>query len=141
MAIFTCFWCLRLEYNSDCVYYTSFIFDAWLFLLWSGFGFHGLSNVSAQSLAGVIISICLLVMGVWAIIHLFTKSRGGFHKSNYVYFRLMVIYGLLIGAIILLVLWILLDTRGHKSYGLYPVISLVINAAILHGYHENFSYM
>ena len=144
MSQFTCCWCLKLDYNPNCVYYTSFIFDAWLFIMWSAYSLGGLGRYKAwPHIIFVIICLCLLVMGVWAIIHLFTKDKGGFHKANYVKYRMWVIYGLLILAAVMFILWILyglIAKDGGVWIGgaIYASLSLVIDAAILHGYHENF---
>ena len=145
MGVFTCCWCLKLNYNDPCPYYTSFIFDAWLFIMWSGYSLGGLGRYKSwPHIIFIIISLCLLVMGIWAIIHLFTKDKGGFHKANYVKYRMWAIYGLVILAIVMFILWLIwgiatkADTGFWIGAGIYSALSLLIDAAVLHGYHENF---
>ena len=145
MSVFTCCWFIKLEFNPACVYITSFIFDAWLFIAWSGYGLNGLrTGRSLPSLVFLAISILLLVMGIWAIINIFSKDKGGFHKAEYVKYRMYAIYGLVLGAIIMLVVWFVYAAQNNQKSDYWingaiaSALPLLIDAAVLHGYHANF---
>ena len=145
MSVFTCCWCIKLDFNPSCVYITSFIFDAWLFIAWSGYGLNGLrAGSSLPSLVFLAISLLLLVMGIWAIINIFTKEKGGFHKAEYVKFRMFAIYGLVLAAIIMFAVWFLDGTQKNQKSDYWingainSALPLLIDAAVLHGYHVNF---
>ena len=147
-SVFTCCWCIKLNYDPDCVYYTSYVFDAIIFIYNAAYAFGTLNPVRSSAwphIIFLIVSLLILAMGIFAIIQIFTKnSSASSRQANYVKFRMWIIYGLVIAAIVIFVFWILyLTAKNYSSgdvigYGLGSAIPFLVDAAILHGYHKNF---
>ena len=148
MSQFTCCWCIKLNYSPSCVYHTSFMFDAFLFITWAIYALAGLGEYKQwPHIIFAVFCVLLLVMGIWAIVNLFMYGKGGFRIAYYVMARMIVIISLLSFAIIIFILWIIYgaskDNEGYKTWlggALYSSISLVVDALILHGYHLNFGH-
>ena len=145
MGTFVCCWCVKLDYESKCIFYTMHIFDAFLFLWWSLYALGGLGAYKAwPHIIFLIFSLCLLVMGIWAVVIIFKAEGAKFGRDKYVKYRMWVIYGLLIAAVVLFILWIIyglaadVESSAWVGGGIYSALPLIIDAAVLHGYHENF---
>ena len=145
MGQFVCCWFIKLEYDNSCIFYTMHIFDALLFLLWSVYSLGGLGAYRAwPHIIFLIFCICLLIMGIWAIVIIFKKEGPKFSREKYVKYRLWVIIGLIIAAVIFFILWIIYGAAAKVSSGvwvgggIYAALPLLIDAAVLHGYHSNF---
>ncbi len=143
-SYFTCCWCIKLNYDSTCVYYTAYVFDA-IFFFWNVAYAGGILNSFWPSYIFLIVAIILIAMGVFAVIQIFTKNTSASSRqATYVKCRMWVIYGLVIVGIVLFILWIIWGVgqkvSGSKyiGYGLGNAIPFIVDAAILHGYHNNF---
>ena len=147
-SVFTCCWCIKLNYDSDCVYYTSFVFDAIIFIYNAAYALGNMGGVRSKAwphIIFLIMSIAIFCMGVFAIIQIFTKnSSAGSRHANYVKYRMWVIYALVILAIVIFILWILYFSANNGTfsnsigYALESAIPFLVDAAVLHGYHQNF---
>ena len=143
-SVFTVLWFLKLNFSSDCVYYTSFILDVVLFFWLTpyGFGQKGYYDYWPQWIFYAA-SIVALLMAIFAIIQLITKSgSAGSRHDNYVQARFFTILGLAIGGIILFVLGMTYYSGSMESrlkYSFQFGSPLILLAAALHSYHENFT--
>ena len=141
---FTFLWCIKLKFDPTCVYYTSFILDAILFLWLCPYGFSYNSWWSYwPNWIFMIASIVALLMAIFAVIQIITKnSSASSRHATYVQCRLYTIIGLAIGGILLFVL-AMVNSNGWPfktrfEYALRHAFPLIISAAALHCYHENF---
>ena len=136
-----------MNYDPDCVYYTSFVFDAFLFLVWGlyALGLLGTYSKSWPHYVFLIFALALMVMGIFALIQIFTKnSTAPSRHANYVKYRMWTIYGLIIAGIIVLALWLIYGFAGGYAAGwvigaaISACFPFFFDAGILHGYHANF---
>ena len=142
-SVFTILWCIKLNFDPNCVYFTSFIFDTLIFL-WAapyGFGTNGWGFWPYYIYMAV--AICSLLMAIFAIIQIITKnSSASSRHATYVQARLYMIMGLAIAAVLLFVLYMVLlggnNTGVKVEWGMRVAMPLLLNAAFLHSYHENF---
>ena len=106
-STFTILWCIRLAFDANCVYITSFILDVLLFL-WAapyGFGHSGWYNKSWPYWIFQIVAIISVLMAIFAIIQLITKnSSAGSRHGTYVQCRLYTIILMAIGGVVLFLL-------------------------------------
>ena len=147
-SVFTCCWCITLNYDPNCVYYTSYIFDAILFIYNAAYALGTLSGVRSNAwphIIFLIISLLILAMGIFAVIQIFTKNTSaGSRQGNYVKYRMWIIIGLVIAAIIVFIFWFIYLANSYYSagdqigYALGSALPFLIDAAVLHGYHKNF---
>ena len=143
-SVFTILWCIKLNFDPTCVYFTSFIFDALIFL-WTApyaFGYNGWGFWAYYIYLAV--AICSLLMAIFAIIQIITKnSSASSRHATYVQARMYMIIGLAITAILLFVLYFVAwkghSNRDKMNWGLRIALPLLFNAALLHSYHENFT--
>ena len=141
-SVFTILWCVKLQYDPTCVYYTSFILDALLCLYLAPYGF-GFANYNYwPSYIYLAASIASFLMAIFAIVQIITKnSSAPSRHGNYVKCRLYFIIGLAIAAAILFVLYMTYTDRYYKPnirWALQIAAPFLFNAAFLHSYHENF---
>ena len=142
-SVFTIFWALKLNFDSTCVYLTSYIFDFLLFLWFAPFGFglvHGRWSYWPFFIYFIISFACLL-MAVFAIVQLITmKSSGPSRQASYAKARLWLIIGLVITGIILFVIFMTYSYSGYKT-NVESAISisfpLIFTALFAHSYHAN----
>ena len=86
-------------------------------------------------------------MGIFAIVQIVTKnSSAASRKATYIKCRMWVIIGLVVIGIVLFILYIIYGSTDKGIgwdvglvWGLNALISYLISAAVLHGYHTNFS--
>ena len=125
-SVFTILWCIKLQYDPNCVYYTSFILDALLCLYLAPLGF-GLANYNFWPYyIYLAVSIASFLMAIFAIVQIITKnSSAGSRHANYVQCRLYFIIGLAIAAAILFVLFMVYTDRYYK-----PNIRFAIQVAM-----------
>jgi hypothetical protein len=144
MAVFTCCYFIKLNFDADCVYYTSYIFDAVLFLWHTAFAL-GSRHWYWAGIIWIVCSIFILFMGIFAIVQILTRNTSAAsRKVTYIKCRLIVIIGLVVLGIIICILYILYGASVDRpakgfEFGLNALISYLISAAVLHGYHANFS--
>ena len=143
-SVFTFLWCIKLNFDPNCVYFTSFIFDTLIFL-WTApyaFGTNGWGFWAYYIYLAI--AICSLLMAIFAIIQIITKnSSASSRHATYVQCRLFMIIGLAVGGILIFILY-MVAWKGHNNndkinWSLRIAAPLLINAAILHSYHENFA--
>ena len=145
-SVFTLLWCIKLNFDPTCVYFTSFILDVVFYLWLAPYGFgngKGYYNYW-PSWIFFIASIVALAMAIFAIIQLITKnSSASSRHATYVQCRLYTIIGLAVGGIILFVIFMIDSAHwGNGSQRLRWALEwaspLIFSAAALHCYHENF---
>ena len=146
-SVFTCCWCIKLNYDPNCVYYTSFIFDAILFCIW---GIYALALLAEYQyywphIVFLIFALLLLGMGIFAIVQIFTKnSSAASRHGQYVRFRLWAIIAYIVLAIVMLILWLSFGFSQKYRAGfvigaaISAALPFAVDACLLHGYHENF---
>ena len=143
-SVFTFLWCIKLQFDPSCVYFTSFILDILLFLWMApyGFGYKNWWNYWPNWIFAVA-SFVALLMAIFAVIQLITKSSTATTRhATYAQCRLNTIIGLAIGAIILFV-FAMVNTNGWATntrleWSLKYAAPLILSAIGLHSYHENF---
>ena len=146
-SVFTCCWCVKMNYDPDCVYYTSFIFDAILFICWGGYslGLLGMYRNYWPQFVFVAFSLLLLAMGIFSIVQIFTKNTSAPNRhARYVKFRMWAIIAYIVCACIMVALWLGWGFSQHYDSGwlisaaISSAVPFLVDAAVLHGYHKNF---
>ena len=137
-----------MNYDPDCVYYTSFIFDAILFLCWGlyALGLLGVYSRHWPHIIFLIFALLLAAMGVFAIVQIVTKKTTAPNRhARYVKYRMWIIIAYCVLAVVMLILWLAYGF-GNKYDGGWVIgaaisaaLPFAIDAAILHGYHKNFT--
>ena len=142
---FTCCWCIKLNYDSTCVYYTAYVFDAILFLWNVAYAGGVYRGGHWPSIIFLIFSIILIAMGIFAIVQIITKNTSApSRQAMYAKYRMWIIYALVIFAIAIFILWIIygisakVDSGFYIGWGIGNAIPYLVDAAVLHGYHANF---
>ena len=144
---FTCCWCIKLNYDSSCVFYTMYGFDAFLFIVWGAYAFGLLGRyVYWPQIIFIIFSVILLLMGIFALVQIFTKnsSAAGRH-ANYTKYRMWIIIAYIVLAVVMFILWLIWGVTSKVIAGFWiaaaisSAIPYLFNAAVLHGYHANFA--
>ena len=128
------------------MYYTSYIFDAILFLWHTAFAF-GSGRYNWAGIIWIICSLFILFMGIFSLVQIFTRdSSAASRRDTYIKCRMWVIIGLVVIGIVLFILYIIYGTTDKAVgwgkgllWGLNALISYLISASVLHGYHTNFS--
>ena len=136
-----------MNYDANCVYYTSHIFDAVILLWWGIYGFVWIGAAYAWPyIIYLIFALLLACLGIFSIVQCFTKNTSAPNRAQlYLKLRLWAIIGYFIAAIILLILWIIFGAVYLKEYFAWvigpafaTVLPLVVDGCVLHGYHKNF---
>ena len=143
-SIFTLLWCIKLNFDPNCVYFVSYILDICI-LVWLtpyGLGQRNWYDNWPQWIF-FIASVVALLMAIFAVIQIITKSSSaGSRAASYTQARLYTILGLAIGGIILFILG-MTYVKGSNEYRLRWALEfgspLMLCAAALHSYHENFT--
>ena len=145
-SVFTFLWCLKLNFDANCVYITSHIFDILVFL-WLGPYGYGIAHDSIgywPYYIYVAVSIVAILMAVFSVVQLITKSSSASQRSaTYAQARLYTIIGLALAGIALFVLFMVYhDNKYYKKANMETAfqiaLPLVFDALLLHSYHENF---
>ena len=141
---FTVLWCIKLNFDPTCVYFTSFILDAILLIWLTPYGFgHSKWYAYWPQWIFFIASLVALLMAIFAIIQVITKnSSASSRHATYVQCRLYTIMGLAIGGLILFVLGLTYykaDFKYKLQWAFEFGSPLIFLAAALHSYHENFT--
>ena len=143
-SVFTFCYFLKLNFNQDCVYYTTYAFDFLIFC--NSLAYRGGQGFGGGGLIGTIafiVAVLFFLLGIFAIVQAITKnSSAASRKDQYVMCRMYAIYAYLAFAVIFF-LWCILTLSGTFGQKLNAALNValinLINAAILHGYHENFT--
>ena len=145
--VFTLLWCIKFQYDSNCVYFTSFILDVILYLWMCPYGLgHGGQDWTKYWPATVffVASVVAVLMAIFAIIQIITKSSSaGSRHATYVQCRLYTIIGLAVGGLVLFVFSLVNSGRYSQQsdrlrWAFEWASPLIVSALALHSYHENF---
>ena len=141
-SVFTFCYFLKLNFDQNCVYYTTYAFDFLIFC--NSLAFRG-GMGGGGGLIGTIayvVAVLFFLLGIFAIVQAVTKnSSAASRKEQYTMCRMYAIYAFLVAAVFFF-LYIFIFLSGSFSVKLNAALNVglinLINAAILHGYHENF---
>lgn len=164
---FTCCFCCKYGYDASCVYSAAYGFDAILFGLWTiqALGTFSNSNAGLYVLINLAFALVLLVITVFAIIHLCNKNKymaqGILKQKNEFYLKLRLGFCIFLGimALVLFIVYLVVvqaalkdqkDAFGGRAYtdsaataGALSVafgvaIPLIIDIIVLFGYRQSF---
>ena len=146
MAVFTCLWCVDMNYEQSCVFYCAYIFDFLLYFCWGWYGLGYNNGWYWPAIIFIIFSFCLLAMAIFALIQIFTRSNGAAGRlQTYIKWRMISIIALVIAGIVMFILWIIFGAANGYQSGYYigwafsSALPFLFDAAILHMYHKTFA--
>ncbi len=142
--VYTCLYVIKLNFDSNCVYLTSHIVDALIFLSYIFYNFTAVGvgmRGGLPYICQLIFGFILLAMGIFAIFQLVTKNTSAASRqAQYTQYRLYTIIAFVVFAIIIFALFVLtFKGDGKVGFGISAAVPLLIDALILHGSHANFS--